>query len=121
MTRTLSLLGVVLFTVTGCCNPFRSTKLDIDRDRLSEATVGKPYEVDIHFTNADTPIGEVTLAAGVLPPGLRFEANRAAMKFSIRGTPLKAGTFEFSVNAYSYGTMCPGKYFDRAFRLTVLP
>ena len=103
-----------------CCNPFRSKELSLDVDAFPDGQVGVPYAAVAHFTNADTPVGEVVAAEG-LPPGLALDWKKHERMFSIAGMPTVAGAHPFRLRGYSYGTMCAGKYFDRPFVLRVAP
>jgi hypothetical protein len=87
---------------TGCAS------FAIDLPKAVTLRVGAAAEIDGGVANARTPVGDVSVVEGELPPGLTLEHGREAEVFSIRGTPTAAGRYEVDICAWTYGTNFPG-------------
>jgi hypothetical protein len=125
MLSLLSLLAVGL--LAGCCcglpipvlGPEPEYDLTISPTELPEAEVGRPYQVAIVVSDNDTPVGDMFIESGTLPPGLTLTFPTATDTAEISGTPEEAGTFEFVVGAWCFGTNVSGDTGEQVYTLVV--
>ncbi len=88
---------------------------------LPAGVVGAPYRAEISVTGEETPVGEVSVASGQLPPGLALKFTRDAEVSVIDGTPTGAGTYSFTLRAWSFGTNEPGQGGSKPYRIVIGP
>lgn len=83
--------------------------LIIDPVDLLPARLGVVYETEIHITQNVTPVGEVILYDGALPPGLELSFMQGEDAAKISGMPEEEGTFSFTLFVWCYGTQVSGQ------------
>jgi hypothetical protein len=86
---------------------------------LPEAQVGQPYSVTLTVSGNETPVGDMYLDSGALPAGLDLTFDEDSRTAQISGTPTEAGTFNFTVGAWCYGTNVNGQTGEHAYELVV--
>jgi hypothetical protein len=86
---------------------------------LPPAQRGKPYRVQITITGQQTPVGQVFLEQGELPPGLTLHHQETNDTAEIRGMPEVAGTFKVTIGAWCFGTNVSGQTGQHTYTLTV--
>ncbi|MBN1954092.1 MAG: hypothetical protein JW900_03475 [Anaerolineae bacterium] len=115
--RILPLLLLFGFLLCGCES--QGPMLIFSPAELPPATVGQPYQVTIVVSENDTPVGDMFVEDGSLPPGLAFVFLEGADSAEISGTPTEAGTFEFTVGAWCFGTNVSGDTGQQLYTLVV--
>ena len=121
----LSLLTVGLLARCCCGLPIPDPRpepeydLTISPTELPEAEVGQPYQAEIVVSDNDTPVGDMFIESGTLPPGLTLIFPTAIDTAEISGTPEEAGTFEFVVGAWCFGTNVNGDSGEQSYTLVV--
>jgi hypothetical protein len=93
--------------------------LEFKPSQLAAATVGKRYRARITIAQNVTPVGEMSVASGNLPPGLTFTFQQRQSAAVISGTPSKAGTYKFTVSAWCFGTNVSGQTGKQVYQLVV--
>jgi len=86
---------------------------------LPEAVLGQPYEVTLTVTRNETPVGNIAVDDGELPPGLALTYEDRATSATIAGTPTEAGEFEFRLGAWCLGTSVSGQEGYQTYTLRV--
>jgi len=81
--------------------------------------VGVPYKVDILVGGNLTPVGNYSIADGILPPGLHLVVDEDLHTAKISGTPTQTGTFQFTVSVWCYGTNVSGQTGEKKYTLVV--
>ncbi len=108
---------VVLFAVLACGCSW--CPLVFSPKQLEPATVGEAYRFPILIHSNKTPVGSIHLKSGHLPPGLKLRFVKDDQLAFIEGTPTTAGTYEFVLGAWSYGTNFAGQQGQHRYRLVV--
>jgi hypothetical protein len=93
--------------------------LTFSPDQLPPGRVGERYEATITISENETPVGEVYISQGELPPGLSLFHNRGESTAAISGVPQRAGSFAVTVSAWCYGTNVAGQTGQREYELHV--
>lgn len=102
------ILGL-LAAALACRGPGGAPDLAFTPDQLPPATVGQPYSVTVTISQNRTPVGQMTVGLADLPPGLNFAFLKGQNAAQIGGTPLKAGTYKFTVSGWCFGTNTTGQ------------
>lgn len=118
--RLRSVTVVTLLTLLlVACNTGRAA-LEFSPDRLADGSVGQPYEAVIAVTNNETPVGDIYVASGALPPGLSLDFSRGTSAAArLTGTPTAAGSYVFVVSAWCLGTNVSGQAGEQSYSLVV--
>lgn len=121
MTRLLLLTGGLLLS---CCWLLASCgdtgpELTFSPTELPAAEKGQPYRATLTVSDNDTPVGDLFVQSGALPPGLELTFHEGTDSAEISGTPTEAGTFEFVVEAWCFGTNVSGDTGAQAYTLVV--
>jgi hypothetical protein len=114
-------LTTLLLLLTGgmlssCTN---RPKLVFAPTELPPAQRGKPYHVQITITGQQTPVGQIFIEQGELPPGLTLHHEETDNTAQIRGTPQVTGTFKVTIEAWCFGTNVSGQTGQHTYTLTV--
>jgi hypothetical protein len=88
---------------TGTIPPITGT-LTFTPSKLTAGTVGQPYQVSIAISGNISPVGQMQLSSGSLPPGLEMSFVKGTDKATISGMPQKTGTYLFAINVMCMGT-----------------
>lgn len=99
--------------------PPTSSELQFTPGSLSNARAGEPYTVLITVSNNDTPVFDMWVEDGSLPPGLSLTYVENSNTAEISGIPATAGTFQFSVGAMCFGTNVSGQVGNHSYTLVV--
>ena len=102
-------------SVLACDRP----ALTFSPDQLPEAQTGQAYQVTITVSENQTPVGDMYVSDGSLPPGLVMSHERGSSTATISGKPTQAGGFAFTVSAWCLGTNQAGQTGQRAYTLVV--
>lgn len=94
-------------------------KLGFAPSELPLAKRGKPYRVQITITGQQTPVGQVFIEQGELPPGLTLHHQQTDDMAEIRGMATVAGTFKVTIGAWCFGTNVSGQTAKHTYMLTV--
>jgi large repetitive protein len=101
------------------CNTGRGA-LVFSPDRLQNGAVGQPYEAVITISNNETPVGDMYVSNGALPPGMTLNFSRGSSSSAdLTGTPATAGTYVFTVSAWCLGTNVSGQSGEQSYSLVV--
>lgn len=115
----LLLAGAVLAVNLVACSSGRAA-LGFAPDKLQNGTVGQPYEAVIAVINNDTPVGDMYVSSGSLPPGVTLNFTRGtSASGTISGTPTTAGTYVFAISAWCLGTNVSGQSGEQSYSLVV--
>ncbi len=124
LTRRLALpfvAALVLFLTVACMLFYPSRgPLKFEPADLPPAQVGVPYDAIITISDNDTPAGAFSLDAGALPKGLALEKFKDQQNAAhIFGVPEQAGTFNFRIFVWCYGTNISGQTGVKDYSLVV--
>jgi hypothetical protein len=125
--RTLSLVlsvtvgGLLLSCcfLLGGCDRLWGPELRFSPTDLSPAEVGQPYQAILTVYDNDTPVSNLWIESGSLPPGLTLTFREGEDAATISGTPEVTGTFAFVVKAMCLGTNVNGDVGEHAYALVV--
>jgi hypothetical protein len=78
---------------------------------------GQPYEVFLLTSNG--AVDTFTITSGILPPGLSMPATYGAAGTIAGGTPIKPGTYTFTVHVTPFATATPSA--NGTYSITVGP
>ena len=116
----LSALAACLLLTLIACNAGRPA-LGFEPAELPEGIVGLPYTAIVTVTGNETPVGDIYVSEGELPPGVRLEfAGRgtgSTAQFS--GTPTSSGSFEVTIAAWCLGTNQSGQTGDKKYTIEI--
>jgi len=76
---------------------------------LPGAAAGKPYQAEISIERNETPVYQIAVAEGALPPGLVLKYDGYGTRAQITGVPSTPGAYSFTVVARCQGTMVMGQ------------
>ena len=114
-----SLLLVLVLLLAAACEASRPA-LQFDPDTLPAGPVGVAYQADIVVSRNTTPVGGASVAPGTLPAGLALELlSGQSDTVRISGTPTAAGTSEFIVSGWCFGTNVSGQTGEHRYTITV--
>jgi len=80
---------------------------------------GEIYNVEIHVTKNVTPVGDMLIMTGKLPPGLELVFLNGKDTARISGIPDETGTFTFTLDAWCFGTMVSGQSLEKEYQIVV--
>lgn len=115
----ITLAGLVVLLSTTFCITTPRPALQFLPDKLPAAQVGGTYKQEILIAGNATPVGNYSISGGVLPPGLELIMDEQTHSGRIAGTPTLAGTYQFTVSVWCYGTNVSGQTGDRQYSLVV--
>jgi len=111
--------GLAVFLSTTFCIITPRPALQFLPEKLPDARVGQSFKVEIVISGNVTPVGNYSISAGALPPGLDLiwdEQNRTG---KLTGIPAQAGTYQFTVSVWCLGTNVGGQTGDKRYSLVV--
>ncbi len=114
------LAGLILLTTVACyflSNP--RGPLKFSPSVLPSARVGLPYEMTATISGNATPAGSFSISEGTLPPGILLQRVPGKDAVRIFGTPEAAGTYEFTIFVWCYGTNVRGQTADMKYTIVV--
>jgi hypothetical protein len=116
----LALVFVTLVAAgLGACSPARAA-LAFSPSALPNAAAGSPYLQTITISNNETPVGDISVSSGTLPPGVTLTFVRgSSVSADLTGTPTTAGTYVFTISAWCLGTNVSGQTGDQSYALVV--
>jgi hypothetical protein len=119
MKRTsLAILAVALLVVTACS--LGRGPLSFTPDKLPDARAGQTYEAIITVTGNETPVGDMFVSGGSLPPGMSLDFTQSSTNSGrLKGTPTSPGSYVFTVSVWCYGTNVSGQAGDHSYSLVV--
>ena len=122
--RHLAVLSITLLTIflSMSCVLFLPAGgvLKFEPEVLPNLQVGTSYETEIHVTENRTPVGDFSISEGALPPGLELtKVDGVEDTAKISGVPEAAGTFEFTVYVWCYGTNVSGQTGEKEYSIVV--
>ena len=113
------LAALALILTTLACRGGGGPALAFSPDQLPDATVRQIFSATISITQNATPVGQMTVAPGDLPPGLSLTFLKGQDAALLSGTPLHAGTYKFTVSAWCFGTNTAGQTGHHDYQLVV--
>ncbi len=124
LTKRLAMLfaaAVVLFLTVACMLFYPSRgPLKFEPAELPAAQVGVPYDATITLIGNETPAIDFSLDAGALPRGLALEKIKDSQNAAhVFGVPEQAGTFNFRIFVWCYGTNISGQTGVKDYSLVV--
>jgi Putative Ig domain len=117
--RWLVAVACLLSGVLACRGVGGPASLAFSPDQLPSAPAGQPYSAIITVTQNATPVGQMSVGLAGLPPGLNFAFLGSQNAAEISGTPLRAGTYKFTVSAWCFGTNVSGQSGHHDYLLVV--
>src|SRR6478609_3427709 len=85
-------------------------------NRLPDGKSGQAYEAIITVTGNETPVGDIYVSGGSLPPGMTLDFMRgSSTSGTLHGTPTAAGSYVFTVSAWCLGTNTSGQSGDQNY------
>jgi hypothetical protein len=93
--------------------------LEFAPSELQRAQVGQPYLAAVSVERNETPVGDMWVASGALPPGLELVFADGSDIGEITGTPTQAGSYTFSVEVWCFGTNVNGQTGSASYTLSV--
>ncbi len=117
MMRLLSATFMAVLLVLGCT--MGRPALQFTPAGLQPAQVGQPYLAAISVEQNTTPVGDMWVSGGALPPGLELVFADCSDTGEITGTPTAAGSYAFSVEVWCFGTNVSGQTGSASYTLTV--
>ena len=115
----LVLAGLAVLLSTSFCILTPRPALEFLPDKMPDAQVGHPYEVEILIARNETPVGNYSISVGTLPPGLELVVDDQLRTAKITGIPSQAGTFAFTVSVWCLGTNVNGQTGEKQYTLLV--
>ena len=115
----LTLAGLVVFLSTTFCTLTPRPALQLLPEKMPDAKVGSLYKVEFVITGNVTPVGNYSISAGALPPGLELIMEEQLHTARISGTPTQSGSYHFIVSVWCYGTNVSGQTGDKQYTLVV--
>jgi Putative Ig domain len=112
-------LACLLSGTLACRGLGGPASLAFSPDQLPAATVGQAYQAVITVTQNSTPVGQMSVGLADLPPGMNFAFIRSQNAAEISGTPSRAGTYQFTVSAWCFGTNVSGQTGHHDYQLVV--
>jgi hypothetical protein len=111
---------VVIAATVLACGSGRPA-LAFEPAQIPTGIVGLPYVASVMVTQNETPVGDIYVASGSLPPGLtlQFERGGTNSAAQITGTPTTAGSYEFTVAAWCLGTNVSGQTGEKQYTMEV--
>ena len=117
-TRGVVIVASLVITLIACNST--GGALQFSPDRLQDATVGQAYGALIEVTNNDTPVGDMYVSGGSLPPGVTLNFSRgSSASAELAGTPTSAGNYVFTVSAWCLGTNVSGQSGEASYSVVV--
>jgi hypothetical protein len=86
---------------------------------LPDATAGQEYSTLVQATGNKTPVYEIAVLKGTLPPGLSLNYQKGASAAKITGSPRQAGQYTFTLKASCVGTNQAGQIGKAEYTLLV--
>ena len=108
----------VLGLATAACREARPP-LAFSPSALPAAQTDHGYEVTLTVSGNQTPVGQMYVAEGQLPPGLTLTHQRGASTATLSGTPRGGGRFSFTIGAWCLGTSVSGQTGRQAYTLDI--
>jgi predicted small lipoprotein YifL len=112
----LALFATLLLLSVASCGR-SADPLVFSPTQLPEAQSQQAYQVTIVVSGNHTPVEQIGIGTGTLPPGLTLA--RDGNSASISGTPQEVGRFEFTVGASCLGTNETGQTGEQVYVLVV--
>jgi Putative Ig domain len=118
--KTAPLIPLVLLTLAAlACLGGGPRPLKFSPDKLPAAQHGQAYNAVITVSQNVTPVGQMSVASGQLPPGLSLTFPKGQDAGEIAGTPTATGTYSFTVSVWCYGTNVSGQIGGQHYELVV--
>ena len=115
----LTLAGLVVFLSTTFCILTPRPALQFMPNKLPDAKVRQAYKVELVISGNVTPVGDISVSDGALPPGVELVFNEQLRTAMVAGMPSQTGSYQFTVNAYCLGTNVSGQTGDKQYTLVV--
>jgi len=117
----LSRFRAVLLAFAVACGDAEPARpeLTFTPEALPDGRVGQDYTVAITVSANETPVYEMRVEDGSLPPGLALLYTEIQATGFIDGTPAQPGTYSFAIRASCFGTMRPGQVGTKAYSIVV--
>lgn len=121
------LVCIALFAVliAGCSDDVQSPEettppLLFTPSSLARGTEGEVYHDTVSVSRNVSPLREITVAYGHMPPGLDLSHNQGESTAVISGTPTQPGLFSFTVRAWCYGEDESRQSNDKRYSIEIL-
>jgi hypothetical protein len=93
--------------------------LEIEPSSLPIAHLGLRYEAKLQVKQNVTPVGDISITEGRLPPGLEFVFMEGEDSAVISGIPEETGTYTFTLSVWCFGTQVSGQMLDKEYQIVV--
>jgi hypothetical protein len=114
-----ALAGLIVLLSTTFCSLTPRPALQFMPDKLPDARVGQRYDVEILVAGNATPVGNYSISTGTLPYGLELILDENLHTARISGTPSVAGTYQFTLSVWCYGTNVSGQTGEKKYAIVV--
>ena len=115
----LTLAALVVFLSTTFCSLTPRPVLQFMPDKLTDARLGQAYKVELVISANVTPVGDISVSDGALPPGVELVFDEQLRTAMVAGTPSQTGSYQFTVSAWCLGTNVSGQTGDKQYTLVV--
>ena len=119
MRKLLLILSLSTLLLAALACRITGSVLVFSPSQLPDAQAGQPYEVTIIISGNRTPLNDIYVSDGQLPPGLTLYYEHPNDYATLRGTPQEAGQFKFTIAGDCLGTNVAGQTGDHAYSLVV--
>jgi len=85
------------------------SELSVTHETWPIAIVGQEYSATLNVENSETPVFDVSVQHGQLPPGLKLSHIKGESNFTITGISTERGEHVFTLSMASHGTQCAGQ------------
>jgi hypothetical protein len=109
-------LFLAMAWISGCSSD-NNGGFELLEGALPNGKVDVAYEAQLQYNEGSTPVAGLHII-GELPLGIAFTDSTS---FRLGGIPAQAGTYDFEVEAYCYGTNTAGESDRTAYRIVVAP
>ena len=115
------LLGLLALACAGlaCYSSREVPELTISPAELPPAQVGQPYQATIRVGENQTPVFNIAVVQGELPPGMILQFQPDDGNALLNGLPSQAGFYTFDLRVSCYGTSRDGQSAEKSYTLTV--
>lgn len=118
MFRKGALLVAVLALAACASSPSAPPALSIFPAMMPSAEVGSAYNAQLRVGGARTPLAEVDIISGALPPGIELQ-EPAGNAIPVVGLPTETGSYPFTLRVATEATGEQAQVHTQDFRLEV--
>lgn len=112
-------LAIVIVSLAACASrPSAPPALSIFPAMMPSAEVGSAYNAQLRVGGARTPLAEVEIISGELPPGIQIQ-DPVGNAIPLVGMPTETGSYPFTLRVATEATGEQAQVHTQDFRLEV--